>query len=76
MTEYYELNCKIAGSVPANKNHQGGLHDPEDESDGKIFSIPDSKCCPVKTIKNLYKTPESQTLMLFPDTKGSRVPKL
>lgn len=50
--EYFELNREVAGSILITKNHQGGLYDPEDESDGKIFSLPDSKYCPVKTIKN------------------------
>ena len=36
--EYCELNKEVAGSVPSTKNHQGGLHDHEDDSDGKIFA--------------------------------------
>ena len=28
---------------PRSKNHQGGLGDSEDESDAKIFSVPDSE---------------------------------
>lgn len=50
--EYFELNRKMPGSLPATKNHQGGLADAEDESDAKIFSVPESPRCPVKTIKN------------------------
>ena len=30
-------------SLPATKNHQGGLGDSEDESDAKIFSVSDSE---------------------------------
>ena len=50
--EYFELNREFPGSLPATKNHQGGLSDAEDESDAKIFSVPESAKCPVKTIKN------------------------
>lgn len=50
--EYYEMNREIAGALPATKNHQGGLNDAEDESDGKIFANPESEFCPVKTIRN------------------------
>ena len=53
--DFFELNREVAGSVLATKNHQGGLYDPEDESDGKIYSIPDSPTCPVQTIKNYLK---------------------
>ena len=50
--EYFELNREFPGSLPAMKNHQGGLSDAEDESDAKIFALPESAKCPVKTIKN------------------------
>ena len=50
--EYFELNREFPGSLPATKNHQGGLSDAEDESDAKIFAVPESAKCPVKTIKN------------------------
>ncbi|PFX19719.1 hypothetical protein AWC38_SpisGene15848 [Stylophora pistillata] len=49
--EYYELNREFPGSLPT-KTHQGGLSDTEDQSDGKIFAVPESAKCPVKTIKN------------------------
>ena len=49
--EYFELNREFPGSLPATKNHQGGLSDTEGESDSKIFSVPESAKCPVKTIK-------------------------
>ena len=52
--ENYELNRAQRSSLP------GGLADAEDESDAKIFSLPGSKRCPVKTPKNyaghLYST--------------------
>ena len=38
--EYFELIQSRLESSPATKNHQG-LGDPEDESDAKIFSVPD-----------------------------------
>ena len=50
--EYFELNRQFPGSLPATKNHQGGLFDAEDESDAKIFSVPESAKYPVKTINN------------------------
>ena len=51
--EYFELNREFPGSLPATKNHQSGLSDAEDESDAKIFSVPESAKCPVKTIKKI-----------------------
>ena len=33
----------------SNKSHQGGLNNPTDESDGKMFEVIDSSRCPVKT---------------------------
>ena len=36
---YYEFR-----SLFASKNHQGGLTDNPDESDGKMFEVPNSKC--------------------------------
>ena len=51
--EYFQLNREFPGSLPpTTKNHQGALSDAEDESDAKIFSVPESDKCPVKTIKN------------------------
>ena len=50
--EYFELNRQFPGAVAATKNHQGGLNDVEDESDAKVFSVPESPRCPVKTIKS------------------------
>ena len=49
--EYFELKREFPGSLPATKNHQGGLSDTEDESDARIFAEPESAKCPVKTIK-------------------------
>ena len=51
--EYYELNRSQPASLPATKNHQGGPADAEDESYAKIFSIPGSERCPVKTLELL-----------------------
>ena len=41
----------MPGALPADKNHPGGLTDPEDESDGKIFAVDGSPRCPVQTVK-------------------------
>lgn len=50
--KYCELNRDVAGSLPSTKNHQGGLNDSEDDSDGKIFAVEDSPTCSVKTMRN------------------------
>ena len=73
--EYYELNRSQPGSLPATKNHQGGLADAEDESDAKIFSVPASVKCPVKTIKNYlsHLNPASDGLFQRPrDSESSK----
>jgi len=41
--ECFELNRSKPGSLPATKNHQGGLGYSEDESDAQIVSVPDSE---------------------------------
>ena len=43
--EYFEPNRSRLESLPATKNHQGfgTIGDSEDESDAKIFSVPDSE---------------------------------
>ena len=41
--EYFEPNQSRLECLLAMKNHQGGLEDSEDESDSKIFSLPDSE---------------------------------
>ena len=66
--EYYELNRSQPGSLPATKNHQSGLADAEDESDAKIFSVPGSERCPVKTLKNYlsHLNPTSNALFQRP----------
>ena len=48
--KYLEMS-RERGAVLATKNHQGGLDDKEDESNGKIFERPGSKRCPVKLIE-------------------------
>ena len=49
--EYFEIDKKIQSAVLPTKNHQGGLQDNENESDGKCFASPDSPWCPVATLK-------------------------
>ena len=41
--EYFEPNRRRLKCLPATKKHQGGLGDSEDESDAKMFSVPDSE---------------------------------
>ena len=43
LVEYCEPNRSRLESLQAMKNHQGGLGDSEDESDAKIFFVPDSE---------------------------------
>ena len=49
--EHYQLNREMPGVLPADKNHPGGLTDPKDESDGKLFAVGGSPRCPVQTVK-------------------------
>ena len=61
--QYYELR-NLLGS----KNHQGGLHDSNDESDGKMFAFPNSPRCPVKTEPDYlnHLNPELEVLFQRP----------
>lgn len=67
--EYFELNKEEPGAVLSTKNHSGGLDGSEDNADGKIFSNPDSKRCPVQTIK-AYLSSESGGRCLIPTAQG------
>ena len=60
---YYEFRSHFAS-----KNHQGGLTDNPDESDGKLFEVPNSKRCPVKTLESFLKhlNPNLQALFQRP----------
>ena len=49
---YYEFR---RDALMSTKNHQGGLNDSTDESDGKMFEAINSSRCPVKTIENFIK---------------------
>ena len=75
--EYFELNRQFPGAVAATKNHQGGLNDVEDESDAKIFSVPESPKCPVKTIKNYlsHLNPKQDALFQRPKEVRSFSPE-
>ena len=46
---FYELR---RDALMSTINHQSGLNDSIDESDGKIFELNNSSRCPVKTIEN------------------------
>lgn len=60
---YYELRA-----VLSTKNHQGGLNDNADESDGKMFEVKDSSRCPVQTLENYLRhlNPELDCLFQRP----------
>ena len=47
--QYYEVNRSVAGFLSSTKNHQGGIQDDEDESNAKMFELPGSPRCPVKS---------------------------
>jgi len=73
--EYCQLNKKVAGSVPSTKNHQGGLHDHEDDSDRKIFALEDSPTCPVQTIRNYLSHLNPVCEFLFQRPRNSKSKK-
>ena len=60
---YYEFRSHFAS-----KNHQGGLTDNPDEAEGKMFEVPKSKRCPVKTLESFLKhlNPNLQALFQRP----------
>ena len=75
--EYFELNKENPGAVLSTKNHTGGLDGSEDHADGKIFSSPGFKRCPVQTIKSylshlnpaldaLFQRPKEESLRINP----------
>ena len=47
------------------KTTWGGLHDSHDESDGKMFAVPNSLKCPVKTVQNYLNHLNSELEILF-----------
>ena len=65
--KYLEMS-RERGAVLATKNHQGGLHDKEDESNGKTFERPGSKRCSVKLIEKYlsHLNPECSRLFQKP----------
>lgn len=62
--EYYELNRQMPGSLPSAISTDDG----EEESEAKIFAVPGSARCPVKTIKNYlsHLNPASDVLFQRP----------
>ena len=60
---YYEFRSHFAS-----KNHQGGLTDNPDKSDGKMFEVPNSKRCSVKALESFFKhlNPNRQALFQQP----------
>lgn len=53
----------------ASKNHQGGLSDNTDESEGKMFEVVNSTRCPVNTVQNYFNmhlNPELEVLIQRP----------
>ena len=68
--EYFELNRSEPGAVLTSKNHTGGLDGSEDHSDGKIFSQPGSKRCPVEILKTYFIHLNPNISALFQRPKG------
>ena len=71
--EYFELNRSEPGAVLTSKNHTGGLDGSEDHSDGKIFSQPGSKRCPVEILKTylIHLNPNISALFQRPKSESS-----
>ena len=68
--QYYGLR-NLLGS----KNHQGGLHDSNHESHRKMFAVPNSLRCPVKTVQNYlinHLNPELEILFQHPREASSK----
>ena len=68
--EYFQLNRSEPGAVLMSKNHTGGLDGSEDHSDGKIFSQPGSKRCPVEILKTYLINLNPNISTLFQRPKG------
>ena len=62
--KYLEMSKEL-GAVLAIKNHQAGLNDKEDESNGKTFERPGSKRCLVKLIEKYLSHLNSEFSSLF-----------
>lgn len=64
---YFEISSE-RGAILATKNHQGGLNDKEDMSNGKIFERPSSKRCPFQLINKYlsHLNPDSSNLFQKP----------
>ena len=62
--KYFEINRERGAGVLTSKNHQGGLADGEDHSDGNIFARPGSSRCPVETVESYlsHLNPEFRSL--------------
>ena len=67
--KYLKMN-KERGVVLATKNHQGGLDDKEDESNGKTFERPSSKRCLVRLIEKYlsHLNPKCSSLFQKPQS--------
>ena len=55
-------------------SYQGGLHDSNDESHGKMFAVPNSLRCPVKTGQNYlnHLNPELEVFFQRPRKASSK----
>ena len=69
---YCELQRQIPGAVLATKNHQGGLNDKQDESDGKMFEVPGSPRCPVQNRGKFYQPLECEDGIPLPETEAGK----
>ena len=74
LTPFTPSNKAEPGAVLSTKNHTGGIDGREDHGDGKIFSCPGSKRCPVKTIKAYlsHLNPEVDALFQRPKDESVR----
>ena len=72
---YWELNRQRPGAVLATKNHQEGLTDPQNDSDGKIFERPGSPRCPFRIVERYlsHLNPNCSNLFQWPRTSSKKI---
>ena len=72
--KYWELNRQRLGAVLATKNHQEGLTDHQNESDGKILERPGSLRCPFRIVDKYlsHLNPNCSNLFQRPRTSSKK----
>ena len=72
--KYWVLNRQRPGAVLATKNHQEGLTNPQNESDGKIFERPGLLRCPFRIVDKYlsHLNPNCSNLFQRPRTSSKK----